>query len=392
MRIAVIGSGIQGSSVALEAARRGVHVTMIDDRPRPMDGASLHTEGKIHLGFVYAKDRSLATSELMARGAACFPDLVSGWLGLPIESLVRSSTFVYAVHKKSMMNTLELGEAYAAIGGCIAPYFTDGEYFGIETPHVVTEIDPLGYGDAVAATFMTHEIAIEPRGLATAMRQTVLEHPYVTFRGSERVSEVDATRRTITTTVATLESFDHVVNCAWQGRPSIDRTAGIAVPEGVHRMKYFMRSPAGSVEPGRPSTTVVLGGFGDVVVYGDGSVFLSWYPVGRRGISTDITPPVWPDRLDAGEAARVGRAMLDGLGDVVPDAADLARDWSVDGGYIYAVGQSDIDDTESLLHARDRSGVTSYGSYHSVDTGKYTTAPLFAVEAVRTIVGDDRGT
>ena len=53
----------------------------------------------------------------------------------------------------------------------------------------------------------------------------------------------------------------------------------------------------------------------------------------------------------------------------------------VDAGAIVAVGQSDGDDPCSELHDRTRIGVTSHGRYHSIDPGKLTTAPLFAIEA-----------
>jgi hypothetical protein len=50
----------------------------------------------------------------------------------------------------------------------------------------------------------------------------------------------------------------------------------------------------------------------------------------------------------------------------------------VAGGAIFALGETDIDDPESRLHERYKVGITSVGNYHSVDTGKYSLAPLLA--------------
>ena len=53
----------------------------------------------------------------------------------------------------------------------------------------------------------------------------------------------------------------------------------------------------------------------------------------------------------------------------------------VDAGVIVAHGATDVDDPASELHERTRVGVTSLGGYHSLDAGKLTTAPLFAMKA-----------
>ena len=54
---------------------------------------------------------------------------------------------------------------------------------------------------------------------------------------------------------------------------------------------------------------------------------------------------------------------------------------AVDAGVIFSWGQTDITDPASGLHRRDETGVQSADGYHSVNTGKLTTAPLFAVDA-----------
>ena len=50
------------------------------------------------------------------------------------------------------------------------------------------------------------------------------------------------------------------------------------------------------------------------------------------------------------------------------------------GGVIVARGSTDINDSSSRLHQRYEMGPISVGSYISVYTGKFTTAPLIAKE------------
>ena len=63
-----------------------------------------------------------------------------------------------------------------------------------------------------------------------------------------------------------------------------------------------------------------------------------------------------------------------------------ARCIELRGGAIVAWGASDIADPDSGLHERWRVGPRSYGPYHSVDTGKYCLAPLFAMEVADRIL------
>ncbi|MEN3355193.1 MAG: hypothetical protein V7640_3351, partial [Betaproteobacteria bacterium] len=53
-RIAILGGGMLGICTALELARRGRRVTLIEGAADVLQGASRWNEGKVHLGFLYA--------------------------------------------------------------------------------------------------------------------------------------------------------------------------------------------------------------------------------------------------------------------------------------------------------------------------------------------------
>ena len=61
--------------------------------------------------------------------------------------------------------------------------------------------------------------------------------------------------------------------------------------------------------------------------------------------------------------------------------AQHADRFEVRGGYISAWGKSGIADPRSGLHSRAEIGVTSLQGFHSVNSGKYTTAPLYGEDA-----------
>ena len=51
---------------------------------------------------------------------------------------------------------------------------------------------------------------------------------------------------------------------------------------------------------------------------------------------------------------------------------------SLEGGWVFAAGQGRLSDPQATLHRRSDFGITRLGSYISVDTGKYSTAPWLA--------------
>ena len=185
------------------------------------------------------------------------------------------------------------------------------------------------------------------------------------------------------------DRYDHVVNALWTGRLAVDSTAGVPPPRPwLHRMRYNVR--ISQPVTGVPATTIVVGPFGDAVAYGDGGIYLAWYPVGRRGVSSAMSPPAWPSTLEPADSTRLRSAIGAGLGSAIRAVAELPPELlatgEVHGGIVFAHGEGDIDDPDSNLHERHAIGASSFGRYHSVDTGKLTTAPLFAHRLAATIL------
>jgi glycine/D-amino acid oxidase-like deaminating enzyme len=390
-RVAVVGAGIQGCCIALELALRGVEVEVFERQEAPMLGASRQCEGKLHLGFVFAADRTLGTARLMARGAGTFLPALRRWIDGGADTLAVSEPFHYAVHRDSLYSPEDLAARYGRIRTLIEETIPFDAHPGEQDPTLVERIDASdAFGPDVSAVFRTSEIAVHPDHLADAIIDAVDASARITLRTGMRVVAVDRDAGRLQVAEGNDEpswtpAYDHVVNCAWDGRLALDATAGMLPTEPwCFRMKYFarVRLPAG--EPPPPNTTIVLGPFGDVVDLGEGDLYVSWYPAGRRGWSGDVQPPPWPTEPGPVERTEILAGMVAGLEGTLPRVADILRrndeTASVRGGVIYALGETDVDDRNSVLHERRRVGPRTHGRYHTVDTGKRTLAPLFALE------------
>jgi len=383
----------------MELATRGTEVDLIEANASVMDAASRHNEGKIHLGFVYANDPTFRTAELMFWGATEFAPLMRRWLGSAFDDLPVSTPFNYAVHRETLLGPDRLEGAYRRITHLIHARSQRGSYFGVDDPGTVTRLreSEHSYGPSITEVFATREVAVSPGPLADLITKTVIDSDGINVMTDTIVTAADAGRRLLETKTAEGEEqrlgpYDHIVNCAWAGRPAIDASAGLPI-EGpwTFRMKYYLSATAPPDGPLVPSTTVVLGAFGDIVDYGNTEFYLSWYPSGRRGWSTDLAPPSWPTSPSPTEADEIARQTMMNLEEVYPGVARLATMKGdgpvVRGGVIFSLGNTDVDDPDSGFHRRSDVGVASWGSYHSVDTGKYTTAPIFAVAAADRVLG-----
>jgi glycine/D-amino acid oxidase-like deaminating enzyme len=402
--IAILGAGLQGTCIALELARRGHAVDLVDQDTLALNRASLRNEGKVHLGFVYAKDESLRTARLMVRGALAFRRLLARWTDGALERLSTSSAFHYLVPHDSALAPAALASHYAAVARLYDEARHDGgDYLGV-APDAIwrplrhAEIAPFAAAGRLKAGFATVEASIDLSQTVGALRGALATAPRIRLHLGRRVRAVTrgpwgfrVEGEPADGTSWRLDA-EQVVNALWDGRLVIDRGLGLEPPRPwVHRLKYrvMVRLP----DPLRdlPSMSFVLGPYGDVGVYPGGEGYVSWYPECLRGWSRELAPPAdWTAACTGGvgadEQAHIGRRVLDAFDALVPGLAQ-ARIRTVDAGVIFSWGETDITDPGSALHRRDDTGVVTVDGYHSVNTGKLTTAPLFAVETADRVEG-----
>lgn len=399
VEVLVLGAGLQGAGIALELAGRGIPSTMVDQDDAPLRRASLRNEGKIHLGIIYANDRSMGTAFLQLDGALCFRSTVTRWLRGSTDWLSLSTPFHYLVAADSVVAPEALAGHYDAVSErCRARFAQSAEhdYLGLrpdslarplESARIAQHFEP----SRICGAFETQERAIDTEVMAGAIRQAVHDDPGITFLPRHTVREVlqeDGGVRVEGDGPDGPWSMRarQVLNAMWEQRLWFDRQMGLE-PAGdlLHRLKYRVIARLPQRLRGAPSVTMVLGRYGDVVVRPNGTAYLSWYPAGLRGWTHDLRPPADWDVACRGEvpeaiARELASEILAGIEPWYPGIGEC-EPLLVDAGAIVAIGRSDVDDAASALHDRSHIGITSRGGYHSVDPGKLTTAPMFAVHA-----------
>jgi hypothetical protein len=367
--------------------------------------ASLANEGKVHLGYIYANDPTLRTARQMIEGSWSFSTILRDWLEQDLDESFRSGPFYYLVHRDSLLTPETLDATYRRITGLNREMAAchGASYFGLDgagPPRLLSTVErERHFGPDVVAAYHTPEIAVDCEVIGEALRRRVTNDPRITLRlGSEVLAavpqaggvRVTARQDGQTETIC----YDQVINASWEDLLHIDATACLPAPEGASfRLRYIVRVRAPHGGRGLRCASVVLGAFGDLVEYHSGDLFLSWYPVGRRGMVTALRPPAhWSRDSRAEDIAEVRMPMFAALRGLIP-ALDSVTEESVaaatvHAGIIYARGTTDIHDPGSGFHRRDAIGPRSIGNYHSVDTGKYITAPLFARRLAKQIAGE----
>jgi hypothetical protein len=384
-----------GSSLALRLARLGATVTLVDLESAPMAATSRWNEGKIHLGYLYGADPTLSTARHLLPGGLAFRRLMSELVADDLLEHATTRDDIYLVHEDSVVDVDALRGHFSAVSALVrshpdaAGYFTD--VTGADAvPLTRRELEGLA-SDRIRGGFRVPERSVDTQWVADALTGAVATEPRVLFRGDTTVTSVEpsAGGLRVVGTPDLDESFDAVVNALWAGRLEIDLTAGL-VPDHTWSHRYrlcaFIRTHH-AVDV--PSALVAVGPFGDVKNYNGREFYVSWYPTGLVAEGGDVTLPV-PGALTGREREQFLADVRTGLGSCIPAIErifEAAAETTVAGGFVFARGRGSIGDPRSPLHRRDRFGVERAGSYFSVDTGKYSTAPWLAEQLAREIMG-----
>jgi hypothetical protein len=344
----------------------------------------------------------------MLRAALNFAPLLEEWLEIKVDwKSMASSPFLYLVMRDSMLGKDALYAHYTRLQDCLDELAAEGvrtEYAG-ENLRDRRLWQPAAQNASrwfteseISDVVETVEVALEREALRDLLATRVasfleIETRYRhTIRGIVRTPQGFCVEGTRADGSKWIQEAEIVVNCLWDGRLELDKQLGIYPDHSfVMRLKYRVLGNLDRALENMPSMTLVLGRFGDIVRYSDAPTYLSWYPACLRGWSSTPTPPAEWDAVCAGAppaeiAAEVARETLAAFETLIPGIAKT-RVSTVDGGIIYAWGETDIDDRASALHQRYEIGLTEHDGYFSIDTGKFTCAPLFAKQLVTCLNG-----
>lgn len=392
----ILGAGIAGCCTALYLAKAGKQVTLIDQQDLPMLGASLHNEGKLHLGYVYAADTSLKTANRMIDGSMSFTQILGELLDISPDKLVFSRPFNYVSPNGSMLSTTEISQYFKQVDNLLANTNTGCPQAEPLPTHVMSG---LGYNtQRVQCGLATHEVSVYPPQIGALLTAKVMANENITVKN-----------RTTVNSATTLPNGNYlikceknqsqqqyqakyVVNCLWENRKKFDAIMGLH-----YNRPLLTRYKMAITFHGLPdknllnSTTFVSGAYGDVVNYGNGDYFISWYPACRIGLSKDGDHTSIHNALTNLDKPALIEDTIKGLANLYPKVTELVKYKSkatVGGGYILSWGESDIDDPNSELHKRYQTGFQSMGNWHSLDTGKYCSGPYFSRQLCKYLLED----
>ena len=397
--VIVLGAGIQGICTALALRYRGLRVTLVEREAHVMTQASLRNEGKVHMGFVYVKDASGRTPELMLEAAMKFAPLLERWLGgaLPWNE-VRSHPFVYCHLAESMLERDALLDSYERLQAAYRSMVSGGQplhYLG-ERPERLWHFPgdgKLSLAESlrqVRECIPTVEIALELSRFRGWLERAIDADDGIELLVGHGVEGIARTAHGLKVSGARADGSgwsvegDIVVNCLWSNRLALDRAFVGTTPtrKWVYRLKYRLLGRLPAALDWLPSMTFVVGPFGDIVTHPKAETYFSWYPSCLQGWSQELSPPsAWESacagRPDSGLVHEITERSLAALARIVPGIEDSVIA-TTDAGVIFSWGDTDIDDSESELHVRYDIGVSGEDGYYSIDTGKFTCAPLFA--------------
>ena len=189
--MAVLGGGVLGCCTALVLAQRGARVTLFDRAAELFSRTSIHNEGRIHFGYVYAGDPTLATAQTMIRGALSFGPFLEKHLDLMPQHFPLSSPTIYLVHANTQRSVDYLFGYFNAVHALIedAVQGQRSQYFGADLHRAPrkwssAELEQLFNPARAIAAFDTQEVCIEPYSLAKAFRDRVAATPSIESKNS----------------------------------------------------------------------------------------------------------------------------------------------------------------------------------------------------------------
>ncbi|MEH6515096.1 MAG: FAD-dependent oxidoreductase [Halioglobus sp.] len=388
--VTVLGAGLAGCSTALKLAQLGYRVLLIDKSSYPVSGASRHNEGKLHLGYIYAADPKHKTYRKILEGSLQFLDLTQQLTGVSPTQIPRSQPFFYAIPADSQLSVEQIYKHFARVDEYVASHGDHTSHIQLETvlPADGTMVAGI-FSDEIQAVIQTSEIALDPSYVASIYGAAVLAEPLIDFLGGHEVTMVEDSGGAYNINAQSAEGTirieaQAVANCLWENRLHIDALVGFTSSKPwLWRWKATLSFETPSTLSA-PSTTLLLGPYGDYVPYSSGRSYLSWYPSCLVGSTSQLDANPLQDAIETYDDQRIRRESFEGLGRYIPALIhdpQLYRRATVSGGYIMALGTTDIEDPDSGLHQRHEIGPSIDGTWLSLETGKFCTAPMFGVQA-----------
>lgn len=390
--VVVLGGGILGCLTALQCARRGLTVTLVEREPQLWSRASLHNEGKVHLGLVYALGSAETRRALLADALSFAPDLEAA-LGHGVDwAELQTPGFRYVVMPDSVLDADALAKRYRELDDAYRDAGSPA-YLG-EQLEALVDLEPSIDEQSGLPFFTTAERAVEPIALRSLVRAQLDDEPSITLALGTTARRITQGPRGPIVELdghgngdgdghgdgdggSVSQSTRLVIDCRWE-QQGVGVEGRAASPRNV-RVKAAVRARSAVAVP---TSTLVAGPFGDLVQHRD-HVYLSWYPDARLHHEFAAAP----SDAAAASLSRVDDPMIiEAQVNALRRYGWLQHDLEIIegvGGFILGEGQHDIAHRESGLHDRHGSGLDRYGDVLVPRSFKFSSAPAAARRAGR---------
>jgi glycosyltransferase involved in cell wall biosynthesis len=388
----VMGGGIQGCCVALNLKKQGYSVCIIDKNSDLMQGASANNEGKIHLGFVYANDKTFKTAKKMLTDALNFSNNVEQLLEEKIDwEKIKSKKFLYLVPKTSLLNEQYLDSFLKELEKVYIEMINSDKnlnYLGKRDTKIFKKINiPENYNkEYFECCYETEEYAVCQNTLNKKILNKILEQhiDIICNTNIEMINKKHCYYEIITNKTNIYSR--RVVNCLWENKTKFDN---FIFEEKKYDTNYRYKCGiiSNQIEELKKcySVTIVNGPFGDFVnfdVIENKYMYFSWYPFSMKGFEcSDSSPKDWS--VDT---------LIKSTNDFIDDHQKIFSflfgihfnfvDPKIIGGIIVGKGNIDISEKTSELHMRNDVRLEKCDGYVSISTGKYTSAPYNALQKI----------
>ena len=371
MTIAILDGGIAGCCIALQLAKLGYPVTLYEKHAMLMTEASLNNEGKLHLGYVYAADPTGKTYLKMIQDSQQFLHDISELTGLSKDWFHCSQPFIYGVANDSLLDVEVINSHFKQVDAAIGQ---------VGSRSRIKDIEAAGLNSKnLQAAFQTKEFCVNPAQVAASLVASVMCNPRIevklnTFILSSSIANSNSYQLELQH-LEHINTVNHsiVINCTWGDRRRLDEQLGIiAIRPTMLRYKLSIQFNDLPHLPKLPSLTLITGSYGDIVNHGNGSYFLSWYPVCKIAETTLSDPAPLDKAAKKIDPNSLINETFKSLTDFAPELAKLLpykKSARIAGGIISGWGNTDIDDINSELHQRHDIGFSDNNGWISVDTG-----------------------
>ena len=236
-RIAVLGAGLSGCCAALKLAQEGFHVNVFDRNPLPIHAASLHNEGKLHLGYVYAMDEDFETPQRMIEGSLRFLPILNSLTGVQIEPFVRSTDFFYAIPHDTMMPFENILSHFERVDLGIKS-FTEAHSKSvfpqkIPSSNLVPNPESFEFNmRTLSGLIASKEFAVDPVQVSNIVSAAMFSNSNITFNGGSEITNVSKKGEEFRVTylnegIEEHKNFDACINSLWEERIKFDNCIGV---------------------------------------------------------------------------------------------------------------------------------------------------------------------